>query len=92
MSMGNGSEKGVFEAKITSRGQMVIPKPLREKYNLKEGVRVKVIATGEGILLKSGLEGPWTGLRGIMKDDWRGEDLDRLIAEAKKSLFKITER
>ena len=90
--MGNGSEKGVFEAKITSRGQMVIPKPLREKYNLKEGVRVKVIATGEGILLKSGLEGPWTGLRGIMKDDWRGEDLDRLIAEAKKSLFKITER
>lgn len=90
--MGKGSEKGIFEAKITSRGQMVIPKPLRERYGLKEGARVKAIATGEGILLKSGLEGPWTGLRGMMKDNWRGEDLDRLIEEAKKSLFKIGEK
>lgn len=84
-------EKRIFEAKISSKGQIVIPKPLREKYNLRQGSRVKIIATREGMLISSSLEGPWAGLRGMMKDAWAGVDLDRLIGEAKKSLFKVVE-
>ena len=87
----DASEKRVFEVKITSKGQMVIPKPLREKYNLRQGSRVKIIATRDGIVIKSGLEGPWVGLRGMMKSDWKDKNLDQLIEEAKKSLFKVTE-
>jgi len=70
---------------------MVIPKPLREKYNLKEGTRIKIIDTKDGMLIKSYLEGPWVGLRGMMKEDWKGENLDKLIEEAKKSLFRAVE-
>jgi AbrB family looped-hinge helix DNA binding protein len=89
--MGSTSEKRMFEVKITSKGQMVIPKPLREKYHLKEGTRVKIIATRDGMLIKSYLEGPWTGLRGMMKKDWKDKNLDQLIEEAKKSLFRGVE-
>ena len=70
---------------------MVIPKPLREKYNLKEGTRIKIIDTKDGMLIKSYLEGPWVGLRGMMKEYWKGENLDKLIEEAKKSLFRAVE-
>lgn len=89
--MSDASERKVFEVKITSKGQMVIPKPLREKYNLKQGSRVKIIATRDGIVIKSRFEGPWVGLRGMMKSDWKNKDLDKLIEEAKRSLFKVAE-
>ncbi len=82
-------ERKVFEVKISSRGQMVIPKVLREKYNLREGSRVKVIAGDGEIIIKPLLEGPWVGLRGLMREEWRGLDLDELIEEAKRSLFKV---
>lgn len=80
--------KRLFEVRITSKGQMVIPKPLRKRYNLKQGSKVKIVVTSDGMLIKPGLEGPWIGLRGMMKKEWRGADLDGLIEEAKKSLFK----
>lgn len=89
--MSDASERKVFEVKITSKGQMVIPKPLREKYNLKQGSRVKIIATRDGIVIKSRFEGPWVGLRGMMKSDWKNKDSDQLIEEAKRSLFKVAE-
>lgn len=84
-------KRKVYEGKVSSKGQIVIPKPLREAYNLNEGNTVKFIAYEEGILLKSTLEKPWTGLRGLMKREWRNADLDSLIEKAKKSLFKIEE-
>ena len=89
--MGDAPEKKVFEVKITSKGQMVIPKPLRGKYNLRKGSKIKMIATRDGLLIKPRFEGPWIGLRGMMRKDWKNKDLDRLIEEAKKSLFKAVE-
>jgi AbrB family looped-hinge helix DNA binding protein len=83
-----GSRK-VYEVTITSKGQMVIPKQLREQYNLKRGTRVRVIVGGDGLLIKPSSEGPWVGLRGMMKDVWGDADLDKLIGEAKRSLFKV---
>lgn len=91
IKMSEHPQKRVFEIKITSKGQMVIPKALREKYNLKKGTRAKLIDTKDGILIKPNFEGPWTGLRGMMKTDWKNLDLDQLIQEAKKSIFKIEE-
>lgn len=41
--MRDALEKRVFEVKISSKGQMVIPKALRGKYNLMEWSRVKMI-------------------------------------------------
>jgi AbrB family looped-hinge helix DNA binding protein len=89
--MQDSLRKKMFEIKITSKGQLVIPKTLREKYNLKKGTRAKIIETKDGILIKSILEPPWNGLRGLMKTDWKDQDLNQLIKEAKKSLFKFEE-
>lgn len=83
-------EKKLYDAKITSKGQIVIPKPIRDAYGLKEGMRVHLVATEAGILLKSGFEKPWTGLRGLMKVEWGSLDLDSLIKEAKSAVFKPT--
>ncbi len=79
-------EGEVFEAKISSKGQMVIPKELRDRYNMGKGSRVRMIASDEGIIIKAIPKPPWTGLRGIVAEEWSDVDLDALIDEAKKSL------
>jgi len=66
---------------------MVIPKALRGKYNLMAGSRVKIIATRDGLLIKSGFERPWIGLRGMMRQYWKGKSLNKLIEEAKENVF-----
>ncbi|MBA7492499.1 hypothetical protein ES702_03049 [subsurface metagenome] len=83
--MRDALEKRVFEVKISSKGQMVIPKPLREKYNLMAGSRVKIITTRDGLVIKSGFERPWIGLRGMMREDWKGKSLDQIIEGARKN-------
>jgi AbrB family looped-hinge helix DNA binding protein len=40
---------------VTRKGQTTIPQDLREKYGLKEGTRLDVLDTGEGVLLKKAL-------------------------------------
>jgi AbrB family looped-hinge helix DNA binding protein len=37
---------------LSSKGQIIIPKPLRETHRWEPGQRFDVIETGEGILLK----------------------------------------
>lgn len=39
--------------KVSTRGQVVIPKDLRESYDWKVGQKLDVIDTGEGVLLKA---------------------------------------
>ncbi len=81
-------EKKLHDAKITSKGQIVIPKPVRDAYGLKEGMRIYLVATETGILLKPRFEKPWAGLRGLMKVEWGSLDLDSLVEEAKRAIFK----
>ena len=38
--------------KLSSKGQIIIPKALREAYNWQAGLEFAVIDTGDGILLK----------------------------------------
>jgi AbrB family looped-hinge helix DNA binding protein len=38
--------------KLSSKGQIIIPKALREAYNWQAGLEFMVIDTGDGILLK----------------------------------------
>ena len=68
-------------ATISSKGQITLPKDLREKYHLKEGEEALILDAGDGILLKHGR----TSLRGILKGtiDSEGfeEDLKKLRKE-----------
>lgn len=68
-------------ATISSKGQITLPKELRDKYHLKEGETAMVLDAGEGILIKHGR----ASLRGLLKGkiDLRGfeDDLRKLREE-----------
>ena len=55
-------------SKATIKGQVVIPAPLRKKFNIKKGTRVAV-SEGEGnvILIKPLADDPIEASRGILK-------------------------
>jgi AbrB family looped-hinge helix DNA binding protein len=43
------------EVLVTRKGQTTIPAELRAKYKIKEGTRLAVVDTGEGIMFKPAL-------------------------------------
>ena len=53
------------KVKVGLRGQVVIPKKLRKKYNIEEGIIIKIDETKEGLLLKP--FNPVAELKGIGK-------------------------
>ncbi len=53
----------VVRSTVGPKGQVTIPKELREKYHLLEGEDVMVMASAEGVLIKH----PPTSLRGRLK-------------------------
>ena len=82
-------QQKVYRVKLTSKGQLVIPKALRQKYKLKEGSLLRVIAESERMVLTPETGGPFIDLRGLMRTEWKKLDLDKLVEEAKQSLFKV---
>jgi AbrB family looped-hinge helix DNA binding protein len=40
------------KVKVGIRGQVVIPKKLRKKYNIEQGIIIQIDETNEGLLLK----------------------------------------
>ncbi len=67
--MGYGFANEVGAVKITERGQVTIPKTLRERYGLSPEVELEALETPEGILLrrKSRADDPVSKWRGILK-------------------------
>jgi len=45
-----------YEVTVTRKGQTTIPAELRRKYNIAEGLRLIVMDTGQGILMKPSLK------------------------------------
>ena len=56
-----------METTITSKGQIVIPSRLRQKYDMKEGTRIQIIDDGEQIILKPITPEYVHRLRGLLK-------------------------
>lgn len=83
-----GVFRSMFRAKVSSKGQLVIPKPLREAFQLREGGEVLLVPTEEGLLVKqaAGLERPIRGLlRELVLDD---AECEAILNEAKMGLLK----
>ncbi|MBI2082798.1 MAG: AbrB/MazE/SpoVT family DNA-binding domain-containing protein [Deltaproteobacteria bacterium] len=61
---------------ITTKGQVTIPKEIRDKYGLDEGVEVDFIDE-EGIvkLIKKGTSSPIDKVYGILKSKERSDDV-----------------
>jgi AbrB family looped-hinge helix DNA binding protein len=56
-----------METRISSKGQVVLPKALREKRRWKVGTRLTVEERGDGVLLK-----PVEKKKKLTIDDWAG--------------------
>jgi len=58
--------EGVYKSRVTSKGQLTLPKNLRKAYHVHEGETVVLVPVKEGILLKHSedvrLSGLWRGL------------------------------
>jgi len=54
---------------LTSKGQLLIPKRLRNKYGIKSGVKVAFIETPAGVVLKAMDENFFNQFVGMLKDE-----------------------
>lgn len=68
-------------AKVLKKGQIVIPKEVREKASLVPGDRVEVKVTEEGIVIIPFRKSYTEGFKGLVKGKLSMEELERLHAE-----------
>jgi AbrB family looped-hinge helix DNA binding protein len=54
---------------VSAKGWVVIPKPLREKYGLKKGMRVQVVDYGDVLALVPLPADPIKALHGMLKTE-----------------------
>jgi len=59
-----------YIADVRERGEITIPKELREKYRLTGKTEVKLIPKVEGILIKPKVKDPVSHLKGLAKNVW----------------------
>lgn len=69
--------------KVSAKGWVVIPKPLREKYGLKKGTQVQVVDSGQVLTLVPLPDDPVEALHGMLE---KGPSLtkDLLIERAQE--------
>ncbi|MBW2109456.1 MAG: AbrB/MazE/SpoVT family DNA-binding domain-containing protein [Deltaproteobacteria bacterium] len=56
-----------ISSKVTSKGQVVIPKRLREKYGIRSDTAIRWIEKDQGILIVPESEDPIVAARGMLK-------------------------
>ena len=56
-----------MSSKVTSKGQVVIPKKLREKYGIRSATAIRWIEKDQGILMVPESEDPILAARGMLK-------------------------
>ncbi len=86
-----------MQAKLSSKGQIVIPKALRSRYNWNAGQKLSVIDTGDGILLKPSRAFETTEIEqvtGILKYSGKAISMDEMEEAiktgAQKHLLHLT--
>ena len=56
-----------LSSKVTSKGQIVIPKKIREKYGIRPSTSIRWVEKEEGILMIPDSEDPIVAARGMLK-------------------------
>ena len=81
---------------LTSKGQLLIPKRIRNKYGIKSGVKVAFLETPEGVVIKPMDAAYFESFAGLYKDslpsveeykEWKNEEV-KLEEEKIKRIFK----
>ncbi len=80
-----------MQTKLSSKGQVIIPKTLRSRYNWNVGQKLSVIDTGEGILLKTSQPFKNTDLEevaGILKYSGKKISIDQMNKAIEKGVME----
>ena len=86
------NRKGMETSVLTSKGQLLIPKRLRNKYGIKSGVKVAFIETDKGLILKAMDEAYFDQFAGLLKEampsttefkKWKSEEKEKEAPEKK---------
>ena len=56
-----------LSSRVTSKGQVVIPKKLREKYGIRSATAIRWIEKDQGLLMVPESEDPIVAARGMLK-------------------------
>lgn len=72
-----------YLVKVTSKGQITIPKELREQFHILEGETAVMIPLPEGIMIKHELN-PMRKLRGIMRHEIDLEKASQFIQKMRR--------
>ncbi|WP_342350094.1 AbrB/MazE/SpoVT family DNA-binding domain-containing protein [uncultured Nitrospira sp.] len=75
----------MLDSVITRKGQVTIPKPIRDQLGLEEGEKVIFIRRGDEVLLKV-LRGSVLDLKGSVIPSTRPEDFSRIRRAVKKNI------
>ena len=66
--------------KITTKGQVTIPKVIRERFGLRPGSEVRLVEEDRKIVLrKAAGEDVWERYRGFLKTNMRTDEIFRLL-------------
>ncbi len=68
-------------AKVLTKGQIVIPKQIREKMNIKPGDRVEITTTGKNVMISPIRKTYTETFRGTVKGKLSLKELEKLYAE-----------
>ena len=70
----------VKKGTVSSKGQITLPKVLREKYHFNDGETVVILDSGDGVLIKHTRE----TLRGLLKGEIDADKFERELKKLRK--------
>ena len=77
----------MLESTITRKGQITIPKVIRDRLGVKEGEKVLFVMRGEEVILKV-VKGTILDLKGSVKSSARPEDFEKIRQSVRRSVAK----
>ncbi len=73
------------ESILTRKGQITIPKAIRDRLGVKEGEKVLFVMRGEEVVLKV-VKGTILDLRGSIRPSVRPEDFEKIRRSVKQAI------
>ncbi len=75
----------VMTVRLGAKGQIVVPKAVREQLGLKEGDALMLVVDGQRVILRARPTSFTDAMNGLHKEIWEGVDIDKWLDEERSS-------
>ncbi len=75
----------VMTVRLGAKGQIVVPKAVREQLGLKEGDALMLMVEGQRVILRARPASFTKAMNGLHKEIWEGVDIDKWLDEERSS-------